>query len=468
MGDEHLPKEALEQATDGEVELPAVVQELIRHVVDLCPLCRAAWAESSQQDHPENPGEEGGVGGTVPVYSESFARALALVRDREPDLRRELEEAPELVAELRARPEIEQLSLLEGERFHTWGICDLLINESYRAAFHNPSAAEELARLALVLSRRLDPERYGRRFLEDVRALAWAYLGNARRVGSNLGGADEALAAARSFLEAGVGEPLVRAQVLNLEASLRRDLRRFDESISLLNEVIEIYQVAEDWHMAARTVVKKGLSFREDGQTEAALATLRQALPLIDAERDPRLVLCARHNIVYSLLDIDRTREAADLLEEIRPLYAAFDDFSTRLRLRWIEGKVAAGLGRLDEAEAAFLETRRGFIEHGIGYDAALVSLDLALLYAEADRTADVRRLAGEMLPIFRSRDVHREALAALLVFQQAAISEALTTTLATEIATYLHRARRNPNLRFREEVVEEEGSALRDPDDAR
>lgn len=42
---------------------------------------------------------------------------------------------------------------------------------------------------------------------------------------------------------------------------------------------------------------------------------------------------------------------------------------------------MAYGLDRLDEAERAFLGTRQGFLDQGIGYDAALASLDLALVY---------------------------------------------------------------------------------------
>ena len=41
-----------------------------------------------------------------------------------------------------------------------------------------------------------------------------------------------------------------------------------------------------------------------------------------------------------------------------------------------------------------------------VGYVFALVSLDLAAVYAEQGRSADMKRLAEEMLPIFSSRDV--------------------------------------------------------------
>ncbi len=60
-----------------------------------------------------------------------------------------------------------------------------------------------------------------------------------------------------------------------------------------------------------------------------------------------------------------------------------------------------------------------------------------------------MRRLAEEMLPIFQSRDLHREAIAALLVFQQAVRMEKLSTGLLAEIRSYLKRARKDYKLRF-------------------
>src|SRR6266545_2507993 len=95
------------------------------------------------------------------------------------------------------------------------------------------------------------------------------------------------------------------------------------------------------------------------------------------------------------------------------------------------------------------LEARRGCIGQGIGYDAAMVSLDLAILYLKEGRMADVQRVAEEMLPIFQAQDVHREALAALQLFQEAARQQELTIERALEVAAYLWKARTEPGLRF-------------------
>ena len=61
-----------------------------------------------------------------------------------------------------------------------------------------------------------------------------------------------------------------------------------------------------------------------------------------------------------------------------------------------------------------------------------------------------MKQLAEEMYPIFHAQDVHREALAALVIFQEAARREELTIKKVREIATYLREARGNSGLRYR------------------
>jgi hypothetical protein len=91
----------------------------------------------------------------------------------------------------------------------------------------------------------------------------------------------------------------------------------------------------------------------------------------------------------------------------------------------------------------------KGFLDQGIGYDAALVALDLALLYLRQGRTAEVKRLARQMIPIFQAQDVHREALAALVLFQKAARREEVTVEQLLRLVKYLQEARTDPGMRW-------------------
>lgn len=187
----------------------------------------------------------------------------------------------------------------------------------------------------------------------------------------------------------------------------------------------------------------------QGGNLDEAIRLLSQALELIDPEQEPRLLLCARHNLVDDLAEAGRFLEAQKLYRETRPLYQSFPDAWSQNRRKWVKGKIVRGLGQGEQAESLFLAARDGFVAEGIPYDTALVSLELATLYAEQGRTADLKRLAGEMVPIFSSLNIHREALAALAYLKQAAEAERASLELVRSVAAFVRRAQHDPELRF-------------------
>ena len=196
----------------------------------------------------------------------------------------------------------------------------------------------------------------------------------------------------------------------------------------------------------------KGVTIQRNDDPETATACYRESLFLLDSAREPRLVVATQSNLILCLHESGRSAEAAALVEDARRLVAEVGKRSDLLRIDWVGGRVAAAIGREAEAERLFLAIRDEFIADDLVFDVALISLDLAALYARQSRNADVKRLAAEILPIFRSREVHREALAALIAFEQAAEREQLTLGLVEEISSYLKKVRANPQLRFRGE----------------
>lgn len=240
-----------------------------------------------------------------------------------------------------------------------------------------------------------------------------------------------------------------RAEVLSLAASLRRTQRRFAEAGDLIDRAVGLYERLGDRHLLGRCLLTKSVITRQGGDLERALEVVEKAVALLDAQREPRCHLFASHERACLLTDSGKPDLARRLLRRLAPLYDRFPDPATQLRRRWLEGRIAQGLDEAEEAERAFTEVRDGFVEAGNGYDAALVSLDLAVLYADLDRPEEMQRLAREMIPIFRAQDVHREALAALLVFCNAAGREAVSHDLLRRLTDYLHRARHDRELQF-------------------
>lgn len=387
-------------------------------------------------------------------YEPALQGTEQFLQDRGRIMAKERTEAPGLFVELTRYPAEQRTLLIQNStRFRTWGVFELLVERSLETGILNPRSAEDLGFLALHLSNYLDPDRYGTDLIEDLRARAWAHIGNARRVKSDLQGSHEAFAEAHCHLKQGTKDVLERAVLIDLEASLRRDQRRFEEAFRLLRRAVAMFIQNGQRHRAGRSLLKMDDVYHQLGEPEKGIPFLYQALELIDPEEEPRLLLCARHNLIDDLAESGRYLEAQRNYREARPLYRNFTDAWTQNRRKWVKGKISRGLGQLDQAESLFLAARQGFIEEGIPYDTALVSLDLALLYARQRRSADLKRLAEEMVPIFSSLHIHREALAALAFLKQAAEAEHATVDLVSRVACYLRKAQYDPELRFQEMV---------------
>jgi tetratricopeptide (TPR) repeat protein len=371
--------------------------------------------------------------------------------DRERALAKERAEAPGLFVELTRHPREQRDLLLSSPRFHSWGLFELLLERSLEAGINLPARGEELGLLALQLSEHLDAQYYGEALIEDLRARAWGYIGNSHRLRSDLQAADEAFVAAYKHLQRGTQDRLERAILLDLEASLRRHQRRFEQAFKLLRRAVAIFLEIDQRHRAGRSLVNLSTVYHYAGEPERGIPILFQAVELIDPEQEPRLLLCARHNLIDYLAASGRYLEAQRVYREARSLYRSFPDAWSQNRRKWVKGKISYGLGQVEPAESLFLSARDGFIHEGIPYDTALVSLELAVLYAEQGRMADLKRLAAEMVPIFSSLHIHREALAALAYFRQAVETERVSLALVNGIAAYLRRAEHDPSLRFQE-----------------
>lgn len=383
-------------------------------------------------------------------YDAIFERVLSTVADHEAALARERAEAPALVDQLTGHPPgRRKLLVRNSRRFASWVLCQHLIEASHEQGFKDPAVSLELAELAAEVAERLDRSRYGAGPAEDIKAAAWAQVGNARRILSDLRKSDEAFSIAEFCLARGTGDPLERARVQDLRASLRRAQRRFEESLQLLDRAISSYREVGDRRLECRATIKKSAVLALAGDLDRGIEVLRRALTMIDAEEEPRLAFYAHHNLLALLTDSGRYLEAQACLPRVRRLLAISGDELLRLRLRWVEGMIACGLGQLRKGERALKEARHGFLAKGIAYDAAMVSLDLAAAYTREGRNEEIEELSRQMLPIFRSRELHRETIAALLLFQRAVESSSLTLGLVQEIATFLRQSRENPKLRF-------------------
>lgn len=445
----HPDRGTLEKFLRGELSATAN-REVVRHVLLGCATCRETTTEIlTELDGSSAPssGADGGGGD----YADSFERVRDRARSEERRLAADRNDAPRLLEILLEQPAARQLLLIRNSRrFRSWALCELIQERARVEGFQEPERAVQLAELALAVGKRVDSAEHGTRLVSDLQARCWAVLANARRIVSDLAASERAFRIAESLLREGTGDPLEEARVLAMKAVLRSDQRRFEETLSLLDRTIEIYRRTGQRRSLGQTLIRKGTALGEAGEPEAAIRYLREGADLIDPVEDRRWTLVAKHNLILYLSDLGEVDEALRLLNETRPLYAEMGETMSLLRLRWLEGRLAQARSDLEEAESAYQEVQDAFIARSMGLDAALATLDLATVYLASGRTAELKQVAAEMIPIFESLDVHREAVAAMLAVRRAVEMEQITMHLLRDVSGFLEQSRHDPRLRFR------------------
>jgi tetratricopeptide (TPR) repeat protein len=437
MDDIHLSRQILRAVEQGRLPRSFLEEVATEHLLSRCPHCRA---EVEAFEAERRAGTSG-----VRQLALAVSALLERLRSAAPQ---ELSRAERDLQDLLPLPPDERTQRIDRARGRFRGpvLVKLLLEESRRCIPAFPGEAFHFADLARQVANR-SPQ--GPEYFE-LYVLATSSMANACRVGNDRRMADQLFTLSRQVIaEHGVTDPEVVARVDDLLGSLRKDQRRFPEAEKLLKRAAAQFGLIQASDDCARALIKLGDTYELAGSLDRAIETTRSALALLSPESEPRLYLCARFNLAQQLVHAGRYEEASERLEEDEELFRRFPEPWTQLRVVWLRGDIAAGRKDLDEAERSYRTARDGFVAQGSGYDAALVSLDLAVLYLRRGRTADVRRVAEEMLPVFQAQDIHREALAALALFQEAARQDLLTLEQALAIAAYLREARNEPELRF-------------------
>jgi tetratricopeptide (TPR) repeat protein len=275
-------------------------------------------------------------------------------------------------------------------------------------------------------------------------------------------------------------EPAEWAELLVFKAGLfadRGDLRGADR---LLGRAAELFHAGAEPRRAGRTLVQEGLIRAELGDRERAAELLRAGVDLLDPAAEPALVAANLYRLATLLRGIameaataaaatpaaktartaaareprgagaagaegdhhdpddaddagragDSARapltasahacgvEALQLVERARVLYRELGDAAAEAYLSRLQGQIEAALGKLEEAAATLLAATAALAQQGLGREAALAQIELALVLLRQGRAAEVRRLGLDLRPVKQARDKSWPWAAALLVFQ--------------------------------------------------
>jgi tetratricopeptide (TPR) repeat protein len=408
--------------------------KVVRHLLADCSSCGSRFKRLSMADDYD--------------YSPAFAAAEAslnafLAQGTPPQVPPEV-----MLSELESLSQEERLRTIGTDsRFHSPSLVERLIEQSHSLRYRCPQEMLHFAELARAAAEACPVEAMGsERLFSDLKARGWMQYANALRVCSQFTEADKAFSVASRYRAAGTRDPLLRARLSEQLASLRTCQGRYREAIELAEEAGSVYQELEESHSLASTMIQIAVASLYANDPEEAIRTLNAAIPLIDSEKNPHLLLAACNNLVHSYIALDKPEQALSLYFEVRGLYKDFDDELNLLRVGWQEGQLLRDLGHLHAAEAALLEARKGFLARDLAQEVAVVSLDLAWVYVKLGWIDKLKETVTEMVPIFRALGVGREVLAALLQLQHAEGQEQKALELIRLLNTRLSPLHRTTN----------------------
>ena len=423
---------------------PVALRRAVRHLASGCEACRQLLLATAPKVTPfwrlERLPDD--------AYDAPVDRALRSVRKLLPKIDQVRERSDRGLALFRERGGWDGITSAEKRSFQgLWPHIEILLQRSFDARYSKPREMLELAQTAQAVSERLNGSRYGDRMTSDLQARVSGELGNAYRVNERYQEADTAFTAAHRLLDQGTGDLFLRAQLWNLESSLRRAQRRFGNALTLLGEAHRAYRKLGERHLAARMLMQRGSCLYVSGSAQEAVKCLRRAIQQIDVARDPQLAATASHNLLDALIETGQIGEAGRFLLESGLRHTFANDPLNLLRIRWVEAKILAGHGRLADAERVFGDVRAGFREHKLHYVAALAGMDLALVRVKQGK--DVRDLALELYSECRAHGVNPQAVRAFHTFEILSRHKAVTVPRVERLRGFLAQLQHDPGLAF-------------------
>lgn len=337
---------------------------------------------------------------------------------------------------------LRRVGLIEVDHFH------LFLEKSKYAGRVSRARGEELA-LAALDSLRVIELRNGVD-LPDEKAIAYANLGNLRRMQFNLDGAGESFRLANRFLPCDSCEnPILFAQVKYLEAVFLWWRRDVGGAINLIHDTLPIIRRHGPHELLARALQLAGEIPLCAGYPERALPLFMEAVTLTQFIDDPYVVFSANFNLTFLYAKLSKTAEATALIEKVQRLYQNVEGEVMSFHLLHLRGLVCRINNRRGQAESLFLEAREGFLGQGQHIFASLVSLELSLLYLEQQEPSQAFSMAVSAIPAVAQYSAHKEAITALAILQEAETRRRVDRSVIKKALHHLELVRKDPTANF-------------------
>lgn len=441
----HLHESLLHAWEEGRLTGDELLERVLPHLGEDCPTCRGVirgWKR--RRRGPEL---------LAPSALAELRRGLKTARKTAPPTTTREAEA-ELDELMKLDPAQRLARVDRSYRRHRSHLLVLVAHDRVRRIrSHDPDSALDLLDLVHSLVMMLDgSDVTSRAWRASLAVTTYTLRSNLHRVRADLAQAESWIRVARSLaLAIEPPDPFVMAELDLHDGALRIARRQLVEAVHLLASAACRFARSGVALEQAQSLILLADAFRLQQEYRSALDALAGAGLVLRPEDDLLTYVSCHMQRVLILCDVGDFRAARVLLAEHRPrLRELMDRPLVPLRLRWLEGRIALGEGRHEEARVALEESRTMAVERNYSYDAALISLRLAELYLDLGDLDALRSEAKGIIPVLTSEGLHDEAAAALSLYRDALLGGMVERSFLDRLTKYLEAACRDPRLRFR------------------
>lgn len=293
------------------------------------------------------------------------------------------------VDELLAHPREHHFDLLEESRFGDGLLVQPLLERCRREQLREPELAEHLALLAV----RLAGEALDDAGLQKAMVRASAAMANTRRLAGKLDDALQMLA-----------EPSVpwvprvdQARFWRAAALVRWELGELEPAMELLQEAVRLFSKARLLADEGVTLTLLGLVQREAGLLPQSMASLLSGLQTLPPQERHWLSARGCLALAADLAEMGDPEDASRMLERGWQHIPRVDDPAEAAFLYGFYGGVLGLLGESERACGLLRPVRIRHLNEARLPEAALASLDLALVLANLGRISEIEPLAVEL-----------------------------------------------------------------------
>ncbi len=331
--------------------------------------------------------------------------------------------------------------VLEDSALQDWALCERICDESMELAEFDPEGAEELAALAVKIAPQVPGESS---LVCGAQEYAWTHLANACRARGDLAAAREAFRRAESFFPgamAGIWPTVFRSQrIAALTTRFLAEQGQLAEAMEKLEFSLRSHPVgakADEGEGEALLLLEKGRLHRRRTQAEMAVKDLARASEIASKLARPHLSLRIAIELGGALCDAGRAAEVKAVPAALRKLAEGIEP--ARSRLLCLDGRVAVGRSRMEEAEAVLTHDPSGFHPKTIP-ELALLFMETAVFQLRQGHTAELKRLAESITWLRENPALNREAAASLKLFCRLVAQDKMPADRAAQFAAEVVR----------------------------